>query len=105
MSRFHAMTVRTVALALSAGFLSLAACDAGDPVSPLEAPVAFSAAVVKVEICHRTNDGNFTVISVADAAYQTHIDHGDIPAGTGGLDAECRCGHDEPVKEILYCGQ
>jgi alpha-tubulin suppressor-like RCC1 family protein len=70
-------STRALAFALSAGFLSLAACDAGDPTSPLEAPVALSAAMGKTDVCHRTTDGNFTKISVADAAYETHIAHGD----------------------------
>lgn len=89
MTRSHAVATWTVALALSAGFL-FAACDAGDPTSPLEAPVALSAAIGKTDVCHRTTDGNFTKISVADAAYDTHIAHGDHAAGTGGLDLECQ---------------
>jgi hypothetical protein len=75
----HSRATRTctLAFALSAGLLSLAACDAGEPTSPLEASVAFSASKAKTDVCHRTDEGGFSKISVADAAYETHIAHGD----------------------------
>jgi surface protein len=38
---------RALAFALGAGFLSLTACDAGDPTSPLEVPAALGAAVAQ----------------------------------------------------------
>jgi hypothetical protein len=39
MTRFHATTIRSFALAFSAGFLLLTACDSGDPASPLALPM------------------------------------------------------------------
>jgi alpha-tubulin suppressor-like RCC1 family protein len=83
-------STRALTLALSAGFLLLAACDADDPTSPLEAPGGpLMAAMSKTDVCHRTTDGDFTKISVADAAYDIHIAHGDggigdpVPGMTG----------------------
>jgi hypothetical protein len=88
---------RALAFALSVGFLFLAGCDGADPTSPLEASVALSAGMAKTDVCHRTMAGSFTKISVADAAYETHIAHGDggvgeaVP-GTSGyeFDGECQ---------------
>jgi hypothetical protein len=38
--------------------------------------------MTKVDVCHRTTDGDFTKITIAEPAYGTHIEHGD--AGIGG---------------------
>jgi hypothetical protein len=65
MPHFRTASTRALAFALSAGFLVLAACDTGDPTSPLEAPVGLSAAIGKTDVCHRDEDGIFRKISVA----------------------------------------
>jgi hypothetical protein len=41
------------------------------------------------EVCHRNRDGGYVKIRIADAAYDTHVAHGDFAVGTGGLDADC----------------
>lgn len=35
----------------------------------------------RVTLCHRSNDGGYVKITVADAAYDTHMMHGDRDAG------------------------
>jgi hypothetical protein len=77
MSNSRTMSPRPLALALSVAVLSLAACDAGDPTSVLDAPIALSAGMAKSDVCHRSSQGDFKKISIADAAYDTHIAHGD----------------------------
>jgi alpha-tubulin suppressor-like RCC1 family protein len=103
---FRTKSTRALTLALSAGFLMLAACDAGDPTGPLGAPVALSAAMGKTDVCHRKADGDFTKISVADAAYETHIAHGDggigdpVP-GMEGYNFDDACQPVEAAVEIV----
>jgi hypothetical protein len=38
----------------------------------------------RIALCHRTNSGGYTEITVADAAYSTHMDHGDRAVGDNG---------------------
>ena len=54
------------------------------------------AQMAKVDICHQNADGQYVKISVAEAAYQTHVNHGDgsvgdpIPGLTGyEFDEDC----------------
>lgn len=48
--------------------------------------VATSNGQDRVTLCHRSNDGGYVKITVADAAYDTHMMHGDRDAG---LDDAC----------------
>jgi hypothetical protein len=57
----------------------------------------FSQAQAKVDVCHVNGDGSYSRITVADAAYATHLDHGDqspggdVPGSPGYVfDADCR---------------
>ena len=64
----------------SAGETTVLGISAGEP----------NFAMNKVEVCHRNKDGSYVRISIADAAYDTHVAHGDIAVGTGGLGADCQ---------------
>ncbi|HSJ25538.1 MAG TPA: hypothetical protein VK929_12750 [Longimicrobiales bacterium] len=51
----------------------------------------------RVDVCHVNGDGTYSRITVADAAYSSHVDHGDqspgedVPGRPGHVfDAECR---------------
>jgi hypothetical protein len=96
MPHFRPSRTRAVALALGVGFLLVASCDRSDPTSPLEVQLELQAAMAKVDVCHRTTDGSFTKITIADAAYETHVAHGDgvvggpVPGMEGyGFDDAC----------------
>lgn len=43
--------------------------------------VGASSAQDRVTLCHRSKDGDYVKITVADAAYDTHMMHGDRDAG------------------------
>jgi hypothetical protein len=48
-------------------------------------PVQFSgSAQSRITLCHRTSNGDYTKITIADAAYETHMAHGDRAAGADG---------------------
>lgn len=87
---FIVPTSRHVHLVLAA--VLVAGCDtATQTTAPdLVALPAPSFAVTKVAVCHRQAGGDYVRIDIAEAAYDTHIAHGDEPAGTGGLDANCQ---------------
>jgi hypothetical protein len=44
------------------------------------------AAASKVDVCHRTSaeDNAYVIITIADAAYDTHIGHGDLDVDDDG---------------------
>jgi hypothetical protein len=49
------------------------------------ATVLFSSSgQTKVDLCHLTSSGDYTKITIADAAYDTHMAHGDIIASSSG---------------------
>jgi hypothetical protein len=73
------------------GALFIGGCDSAGETTALGISAGEpSFAMSKVEVCHRNKDGSYVRISIADAAYDTHLAHGDLPAGTGGLDADCQ---------------
>jgi alpha-tubulin suppressor-like RCC1 family protein len=97
MPHFRPTRTRTLALALGVGFLLVTSCDSNDPTSPLQVQAALEAAMAKVDVCHRTTSGSFTKITIADAAYDTHLAHGDgvvggpVPGMEGyGFDDQCQ---------------
>lgn len=56
-----------------------------------------SQAQARVDVCHVNGDGSYSRITVADAAYSTHLDHGDqnpggdVPGNPGHVfDDDCR---------------
>jgi hypothetical protein len=71
-------------------FMVLGCNTIGDTAPDLVAPTTPSFAVTKVPVCHRQGTGEYVRISIAEAAYNRHIAHGDEPAGTGGLDTNCQ---------------
>jgi hypothetical protein len=77
------MSVAALAMATSAcGDLpTTAAADASDPVSAVA--VSFNSQS-RVPVCHRAANGEYIKITVADAAYATHMAHGDIAVGPAG---------------------
>jgi hypothetical protein len=79
---------RHIGLALAA--LVVVGCDSTERTTAPDLGAALSSAVTKVPVCHRQTDGNYVSINIAEAAYDTHIAHGDQPAGSGGLDANCQ---------------
>lgn len=75
--------------------LTITGCDVGTETTAPErlvpGEVSFSSELTKKpEICHRNKDGSYVKISISDAAYDTHVAHGDIAVGTGGLGADCQ---------------
>lgn len=40
-----------------------------------------SFAQAKVDVCHRNGEGDYNLISVAESAYPTHVEHGDAAVG------------------------
>lgn len=83
--------VSPLGFGLVLGALFLGGCDsAGETTAPGISAGEPSFAMTKVEVCHRNPDGSYVRISIADAAYDTHIAHGDIAVGTGGLGADCQ---------------
>ena len=60
--------------------------DAGltdDVVTPVDAQ--WSKAQSRITLCHRTTEGAYTMVTVADAAYDTHMAHGDRAASKNNL--------------------
>ena len=49
----------------------------------------FAAPAPKIDICHRTDIGDYQLINVSQNAKDAHIKHGDFVANTGGLDESC----------------
>lgn len=43
-----------------------------------------SSSQLRIPLCHRTSSGDFTQITIADAAYTTHMEHGDLAVGAYG---------------------
>lgn len=84
------LAFRSAGFALSA--LLLAGCDpAAESTAPeLLALSDISLSQTKVDVCHRNADETYVKISISEAAYETHIEHGDQNASSGGLDAECQ---------------
>ena len=48
-----------------------------------------SAQPAKQDVCHVTGNGSYRLISVSERAVPAHEAHGDVLAGTGGLDEDC----------------
>lgn len=90
MSRSTITSARTLALALSAAFVVLAACDTSDPASPSEVSTPLDARMVRTDVCHLTPTGEFRKIAVPEAQMERHMAHGDIPVGTGEMDLDCQ---------------
>jgi hypothetical protein len=75
--------VPLAAVSLAVLFL-LAGCDAVDPAAPgasHTAGVLSANRTHRVNVCHRRDGQGYILISVADAAYNTHIAHGDAGPG------------------------
>ncbi|NIQ52394.1 MAG: hypothetical protein GWN71_02715, partial [Gammaproteobacteria bacterium] len=74
------------AAAVAALVLSLGACD-GVLIPPdPEAEAGFdvdglASAMSKVDVCHVDEDGAYRLITIAEAAYVTHLGHGDASPG------------------------
>jgi hypothetical protein len=74
-----------VILAASVLVVAVQGCDSipvalDDPASTAQ----FSSNAQRlVDLCHRGSGGDFTRITVADAAYATHMEHGDRIVGNG----------------------
>lgn len=100
---------RALSFAICAGVLLLTACDSGELSAPQDAttlsPIAVSAAMSKIDVCHRTNSGDYTKISIADAAYDTHRAHGDGPVGARvpGNEGYAFLSDCETVRVVAYC--
>jgi hypothetical protein len=76
---------------LALGALLIWGCDSADETTaPSLSAGEASFAQTKTEVCHRNQDGGYVKIRIADAAYDTHVAHGDLAVGTGGLDADCQ---------------
>ena len=83
------------------GGVYLAGCDTAVTPSPsvIELPaetLPASKAVVKFDVCHKRDSQGYVLITVAEPAYQSHVDHGDgmigdpVPDQTGFIfDATC----------------
>jgi hypothetical protein len=76
------MHIRQAVLPLCAAALiaTVMGCDAGPTGVDAGATVRrahFALAQSRTELCHVNNDGLYTKITVADAAYDKHIAHGD----------------------------
>jgi hypothetical protein len=80
---------RSIPLALAA-FIVVGCDSAEQTTAPDLALTTPSFAVTKVAVCHRQAAGDYVRIDIAEAAYETHIAHGDEPAGSGGLDENCQ---------------
>lgn len=89
MSRSTITSARTLALALSAAFVVLAACDASDPASPSEVSTSLNAPMARMDVCHLTPTGEFRKIAVPEAQLERHMSHGDVLVGAGELDLDC----------------
>jgi len=80
-------SLRTLVLAAAA--LALGACADSTITSPAASVAAgprpsFAVAgggKTKVDICHRTSDSTYMLITVGAPAYQAHMDHGDLVPG------------------------
>ena len=56
----------------------LAACSESPVAAPLADPAEALFATSKVDVCHIDGQGRVNRITIADAAYQSHLDHGDL---------------------------
>ena len=95
---------------LAAGLAVLVACEAAGPAAPADdvdrlSVAGASLATTKVDVCHRDLSGDYTLITIADAAYDTHVDHGDaspgdpVPGMSGYVfDAAC-----QPILAVCPC--
>lgn len=80
--------------------LLVAGCDQAPEVAgPALLPTAeaLMARMARVDVCHQNVDGEYVKISVAEAAYETHVAHGDgsvgdpVPGRTGyEFDEDCQ---------------
>ena len=62
--------------------LTLAACDAADPVAPATATLPTASAAAKSDVCHYDADADtYHLINIADRAIDAHIAHGDARPG------------------------
>jgi hypothetical protein len=66
--------------------LTTAGCDTSPTATDdLLSTALFSASSQsRIALCHRTGSGDYTKITVADAAYDTHMAHGDRAVGENG---------------------
>lgn len=66
--------------------LTTPGCDTSPTATDdLASAALFSSnAQTRIALCHRTNSGDYTKITVADAAYDTHMAHGDRAVGENG---------------------
>lgn len=80
----------TLTCAVAAFAVSASACDSV-PTAPEEHVPVMAAmsnsSQPRVALCHRTTTGDYVTITVADAAYDTHMAHGDRDVGLYG---ECQ---------------
>jgi hypothetical protein len=74
-------------LSVTAGTLLLAAGCEHPPTTPdalVQAPASGSLSMQKHTLCHLDGTGEYVQITIADAAYDTHMAHGDLPVGANG---------------------
>ena len=107
----HAHSVPALVSVMAAGLAVLAGCEAG-PAAPADGADRLSAAapslaMTKVDVCHRDLSGDYTLISIADAAYDTHVDHGDASPGEAvpGMDGHVFDDQCQPVEAVCPCYQ
>jgi hypothetical protein len=71
-------------------FLIIGGCNNLTDVEPTDAlqsqisqseTATFSNAQTRVDVCHLNGKGEYSKITVADAAFETHIEHGDGAVG------------------------
>ena len=76
----------------SVAVTSALACDLAPTAvdEPLAAGVSLAMAQARVDVCHLTGTGEYEKITIAEPAFDTHVDHGDVAAGTAGLDESCQ---------------
>lgn len=77
----------TLCLAVAAFAVSASACENLPTQSDADVAVVSSTTSnvqSRVTLCHRSNNGEYTEITIADAAYDTHVGHGDRQTNVQG---------------------
>lgn len=108
-SRCRTLSPRLVMVGLLAAFT--AGCDRAPEVTgprTLSATDDLMSQMAKIDVCHRNANGQYGKISIADAAYDSHIAHGDggvgeaVP-GTPGYEFGAECQPQEIEIETPEC--